>query len=155
MMVPLRRKEWSIRVSWITLPRPTSDTWHQVITSKADELVTPAPSVSFIDETGVSNILIQDVCPLGRAFLCDLLTPSEFSPCTDKLVGHISEIYDTNTWNIVLNALQNKPDRKFICTIGSPGKWGLMSPFTIFDFATIICISFCCIDSPFLSLFLV
>jgi hypothetical protein len=73
-----------------------------VIASRADELVTPT-STSFVNETGVANIYIQDYCP--------------FDP-----VGHIGEAYDLNVWNLVRNALNNTPDREFLCAIGSPGR---------------------------------
>lgn len=73
-----------------------------IITSKYDELVTP-PETSFVDEDGVRNLWVQDTCA--------------FDP-----VGHIGEAYDTNVWNLVKNALDEKPDRAFICLIGSPGK---------------------------------
>lgn len=73
-----------------------------VIASKHDELVTP-PTTSFIDEDGVKNTYIQDTCPLDP-------------------VGHIGEAYDLNVWNLVKNALDSTPDRKFLCLLGSPGK---------------------------------
>ncbi|CEJ82449.1 hypothetical protein VHEMI02512 [[Torrubiella] hemipterigena] len=73
-----------------------------VITSKYDELVTPT-TTSFIDEAGVNNIYVQDYCP--------------YDP-----VGHIGEAYDTNVWNLILNALEDKTGRKFLCLAGSPGK---------------------------------
>lgn len=73
-----------------------------IIASKYDELVTPT-STSFIDESGVNNIYVQDYCP--------------FDP-----VGHIGEAYDLNVWNLAVNALENKPGRKFVCLLGSPGK---------------------------------
>lgn len=75
---------------------------YTIITSKFDELVTPTDT-SFIDEPGVSNIYIQDYCPLDPA-------------------GHIGEAYDTNVWNLVLNALEEQPGRKFLCFLGFPGK---------------------------------
>lgn len=74
-----------------------------VITSKYDELVTPTKEASFINEPGVNNIYVQDYCP--------------FDP-----VGHIGEAYDTNVWNLILNALEDKTGRKFLCLAGSPGK---------------------------------
>lgn len=43
---------------------------YTIITSKADELVTPAPAASFVSEAGVRNVLIQDVCPNGECPLC-------------------------------------------------------------------------------------
>jgi pimeloyl-ACP methyl ester carboxylesterase len=73
-----------------------------IITSRADELVTPT-STCFVNEPNVSNIYVQDFCP--------------FDP-----VGHIGEAYDLNVWNMVLNALESAYGRKFPCVIGSPGR---------------------------------
>lgn len=72
-----------------------------VIISRADELVTPT-TTAFVHEDGVNNIYIQDYCPLDPA-------------------GHIAEAYDTNTWNLVLNSLEDQVGRKFFCTAGFPG----------------------------------
>ncbi|KAL1980957.1 hypothetical protein VTN96DRAFT_3297 [Rasamsonia emersonii] len=71
-----------------------------VLMSQDDELVTP-PSTSVVDEPGVTNLYVQDVCPSGP-------------------VGHIGEAYDLNVWNLVLNALEDTPDRTFSCTVGAP-----------------------------------
>ncbi|KAJ5861297.1 uncharacterized protein N7529_008607 [Penicillium soppii] len=73
-----------------------------IIASKYDELVTP-PTTSFVHEDGVSNIWIQDTCPLDP-------------------VGHIGEAYDLNVWHLVKNVLDETPNRKFVCLLGSPGK---------------------------------
>ncbi|OAQ81571.1 hypothetical protein PCL_02809 [Purpureocillium lilacinum] len=73
-----------------------------VITSRADELVTPTRT-SFVDEPGVHNIYVQDYCPLDP-------------------VGHIGEAVDVNVWNLVLNALEDKTGRKFVCLAGPPGR---------------------------------
>ncbi|KAJ5369157.1 uncharacterized protein N7496_008917 [Penicillium cataractarum] len=73
-----------------------------IIASKYDELVTP-PTTSFVDEDGVTNWWVQDTCPLDP-------------------VGHIGEAYDLNVWNLVKNVLDDTPDRKFVCLLGSPGK---------------------------------
>ncbi|KAE8371506.1 Alpha/Beta hydrolase protein [Aspergillus bertholletiae] len=73
-----------------------------VIVSKGDEMVTPH-STSWVQEDGVNNIYVQDFCPLDP-------------------VGHIGEAYDLNVWNLVKNALDGTPQRKFFCVIGSPGK---------------------------------
>lgn len=73
-----------------------------VIASRWDELVTPTDT-SFVHEEGVNNVWIQDVCKLDP-------------------VGHIGEAYDMNVWNLVKNALDGKPDRPFVCLIGSPGR---------------------------------
>lgn len=42
-------------------------------------------------------------------------------PATDP-VGHIGEAYDLNTFNLVLNELQDQQDRTFACSFGSPGR---------------------------------
>lgn len=73
-----------------------------IIASRYDELVTP-PSTSFVQESGVRNLWVQNTC---------LLDP----------VGHIGEAYDTNVWHLVKNALDMTPARGFVCSIGSPGK---------------------------------
>lgn len=73
-----------------------------VITSKYDELVTPTKT-AFISEGGVNNMYVQDYCPLDP-------------------VGHLGEGYDTNVWNLVLNALESATGRKFVCFLGPPGK---------------------------------
>lgn len=73
-----------------------------IIASKHDELVTPT-TTSFVEEDGVSNIWIQDTCPLDP-------------------VGHIGEAYDLNVWHLVQNVLDSTPDKKFVCLLGSPGK---------------------------------
>ncbi|KAJ5735994.1 uncharacterized protein N7483_001119 [Penicillium malachiteum] len=73
-----------------------------IIASKYDELVTP-PTTAFIHEDGVQNVWVQTYCPLDP-------------------VGHIGEAYDLNVWNLVKNALDDTPNRKFTCLIGSPGK---------------------------------
>jgi len=73
-----------------------------VIASNTDEGVTPAPKASFINEAGVMNWSVQDFCP------------------TDH-VGHVGEPYDMNVINLVVNALDQTPDRKFTCIYsGSP-----------------------------------
>ncbi|KAJ6127564.1 hypothetical protein N7523_003176 [Penicillium sp. IBT 18751x] len=66
-----------------------------IIASKFDEMVTP-PKTSFVQEAGVTNLYIQDICPLDS-------------------VGHIGEAYDLNVWQMVKNALDSTPDRKFVC----------------------------------------
>ncbi|KAB8271727.1 Alpha/Beta hydrolase protein [Aspergillus minisclerotigenes] len=71
-----------------------------VIVSKYDEMVTPHKT-SWVE--GANNIYVQDFCPLDP-------------------VGHIGEAYDLNVWNLVKNALDGTPDRKFVCVFGSPGK---------------------------------
>ena len=74
---------------------------YTVITSRADELVTPTDT-AFVHEPGVVNQYVQDFCPADP-------------------VGHIGEAYDANVWNLVANALEDQPYRTFACTVGSPG----------------------------------
>ncbi|KAL5315026.1 hypothetical protein ACEPPN_017677 [Leptodophora sp. 'Broadleaf-Isolate-01'] len=73
-----------------------------VIMSKFDELVTPT-ATAFVEEQGVNNLYVQDFCPLDP-------------------VGHLGEAYDTNVWNLVVNALDSTPNRTFSCSLGSPGR---------------------------------
>ncbi|KAE8356828.1 Alpha/Beta hydrolase protein [Aspergillus coremiiformis] len=73
-----------------------------VIVSRGDEMVTPHET-SWVREDGVNNIYVQDFCPLDP-------------------VGHIGEAYDLNVWNLVKNALDGTPEKKFFCVLGSPGK---------------------------------
>lgn len=73
-----------------------------IIISQYDELVTPTQT-AFVDEEGVRDMYVQDVCP-------------------DDPVGHIGEAYDTNVWNLVVNALEDTYDRWFPCSLGSPGR---------------------------------
>lgn len=75
-----------------------------VIASRFDYVVTP-PESAFINEKGVTNIFVQDYCPLD-------------------LVGHGSLAIDSNMWNLVLNALEDKVGRKFPCVIAPPVKRG-------------------------------
>lgn len=74
---------------------------YTVITSRADELVTPT-GTAFVREPGVVNQYVQDFCPLDP-------------------VGHIGEAYDINVWNMVANGLESAPNRRFMCGVGSPG----------------------------------
>ncbi|KAF7589012.1 hypothetical protein BBP40_004839 [Aspergillus hancockii] len=73
-----------------------------VIVSKHDEMVTPHET-AWVKEEGVNNIYVQDFCPLDP-------------------VGHIGEAFDVNVWNMVKNALDDTPNRKFLCVMGLPGK---------------------------------
>lgn len=66
-----------------------------IIASKFDEMVTPTQT-SFVQEAGVRNLYIQDICPLDAT-------------------GHIGEAYDVNVWQIVKNVLDSTPDHKFAC----------------------------------------
>ena len=75
---------------------------YAVITSRFDELVTPAP-IAFVKEPGVTNEYVQDSCPLD-------------------LVGHIGEAYDLNVWHLVDNALDPGHASPIkVCSFGSPG----------------------------------
>jgi triacylglycerol esterase/lipase EstA (alpha/beta hydrolase family) len=74
---------------------------YTVITSRYDEMVTPTDT-AFINEAGVTNEYVQDVCP-------------------GDPVGHIGEAYDTNVWNMVENALDPAHATSFTCSVGSPG----------------------------------
>lgn len=74
---------------------------YTVIASRTDELVTPTDT-ALIREPGVVNQYVQDFCPADP-------------------VGHIGEAYDPNVWNLVANGLEDQPNRRFPCLIGSPG----------------------------------
>lgn len=71
-----------------------------IIASKTDEVLIP-PETAFVREPGVTNIWLQDVCP-------------------QDMTQHIPEGYDENIWNLVLNALQKTPRRRFQCVPGPP-----------------------------------
>lgn len=47
-------------------PITQSGIQYTILASKYDELVTPAPEASFVNEPGVRNLLIQDFCPNGE-----------------------------------------------------------------------------------------
>lgn len=51
-----------------------------VIASKNDELVTPAPTTSFVEESGVNNVLIQDICEKGEFYYGGRLSHSSDAP---------------------------------------------------------------------------
>lgn len=72
-----------------------------VIASRSDELVTPT-YVAFVNETGVNNMYVQDTC-------------------ASDPVGHVSEAYDTNVWNLIINALDPANAAPFACATGCPG----------------------------------
>ncbi len=77
---------------------------YTVIQSRFDELVTPVQT-AFVREPGVSNLFVQDFCPLDP-------------------VGHLNEAYDLNVWTLVHNALDPAHARKLgglTCSFGLPG----------------------------------
>ncbi len=74
---------------------------YTIIISRYDEMVTPT-TTAFVDEPGVTNEYVQDVCPLDP-------------------VGHIGEAYDLNVWHMVENALDPPDAKQFACSVGSPG----------------------------------
>lgn len=74
---------------------------YTIMTSRYDELVTPT-STSFVREPGVTNLYVQDLCPLDP-------------------VGHLMEAYDYNVWRMVANALDPANAKRFVCGIGLPG----------------------------------
>jgi triacylglycerol esterase/lipase EstA (alpha/beta hydrolase family) len=73
---------------------------YTVITSKADELVTPT-TTSFVPEPGVTNEYVQRFCPLDP-------------------VGHIGEAYDLDVAELISNALNPANARPVVCSIGLP-----------------------------------
>jgi pimeloyl-ACP methyl ester carboxylesterase len=74
---------------------------YTVITSRYDELVTPT-STAFVNEPGVKNTYVQDLCPLDP-------------------VGHLNEAYDLNVWKMVTNALDPATAKPFLCSAGFVG----------------------------------
>lgn len=70
-----------------------------IIASHFDQGVTPPAAASFINETNVHSIYVQDYCP-------------------DDHVGHFGESFDYNVYNLVLNSFQNRVGRKFPCSKG-------------------------------------
>ncbi|KAI9163401.1 hypothetical protein HJFPF1_05011 [Paramyrothecium foliicola] len=72
-----------------------------VIVSTYDTLV--APDVSMVKEDGVRNLVVQDYCP------------------EDK-VGHGGLATDKTVWAMIVNELEDTPDREFTCSKGLPIK---------------------------------
>ena len=73
---------------------------YTVIQSRYDEMVTPTET-AFVREPGVTNLYIQDVCPMDP-------------------VGHLGETYEPNVWNLVKNALDPEHAAPFTCLAGAP-----------------------------------
>lgn len=67
-----------------------------VIATKYDTIVTPPGKSSFINEAGVNNVLMQDVCWFDFA-------------------GHTNLAIDTNVFNVALNALRDRNRKWFLC----------------------------------------
>ncbi len=74
---------------------------YTVVSSRYDELVTPTET-AFVREPGVTNLYVQDRCPLDP-------------------VGHLNEAYDTNVWHVVDNALDPAHAKTYACSFGLPG----------------------------------
>lgn len=73
-----------------------------VIVSTYDTLV--APDVSMVQEEGVRNLVVQDYCP-------------------DDKVGHGGLATDKTVWEMIINELEETPDRPFTCSNGLPIKF--------------------------------
>jgi triacylglycerol esterase/lipase EstA (alpha/beta hydrolase family) len=73
---------------------------YTVITSTADELVTPT-STAFVEEPGVTNEYVQTSCPLDP-------------------VGHIGEAYDPDVAGLISNALDPAQAMAITCSYGLP-----------------------------------
>ena len=67
-----------------------------VIATRYDRVVTPPGTASFIQESGVYNVFVQDVCS------ADLTT-------------HNGMALDPNVWNLIHNALTGDNGREFTC----------------------------------------
>ncbi|KAI1295737.1 Alpha/Beta hydrolase protein [Xylaria venustula] len=70
-----------------------------IISSSSDALV--PTNVSRVDEEGVSNVLVQDICPEDR-------------------VGHAGLAYDKSVWRLIVNALEESDEEVFPCEMGLP-----------------------------------
>ena len=73
---------------------------YTIIATQYDALVTPTET-SFVREPGVTNIRVQDVCPLD-------------------LVGHIGMAYDDAILQMVINALDPAHAAPIDCGVGGP-----------------------------------
>ena len=73
------------------------DSTYTVIATRFDNRVFPWTN-TFINEPGVKNIVIQDVCPLDHS-------------------AHTNIPYDPMTFQIVINALDPERAAPVICTI--------------------------------------
>lgn len=69
---------------------------YTIITSRNDDVVTPPAESSFVREQGVTNIFVQDYCPLDKP-------------------NHIEEMSDKNVQNLILNALTDNINATFPC----------------------------------------
>ena len=72
-----------------------------VITSLHDQLIEPPQEVSFLQEPGVTNRLVQEVCPEDTA-------------------GHAGEALDPNIWHMVANELDPARAEPFECVPALP-----------------------------------
>lgn len=73
---------------------------YTILASRADVIVTPTET-SFVRETGVSNVVIQDICP------------------TDP-VGHIGLAFDSGVLQMITNALDPANASPVTCSFGIP-----------------------------------
>ena len=73
---------------------------YTIIASHHDELVTPTDT-ALVNEPGVTNEYVQDVCPLDP-------------------VGHLGEAYDSTVWQMVENALDPAHAKPIACSFGLP-----------------------------------
>ena len=72
-----------------------------IITSLHDQLIAPPQEVSFLQEPGVTNRLVQEVCPEDTA-------------------GHAGEALDPNIWRMVANELDPAHAETFECVPALP-----------------------------------
>jgi pimeloyl-ACP methyl ester carboxylesterase len=73
---------------------------YTIIASRTDTVVTPYET-AFVDEPGVENVLVQDVCP--------------FDP-----VGHVGLAFDSGVAQMVTNALDPATAKPVSCGVGFP-----------------------------------
>lgn len=81
-------------------PVATSGVDYTIIASRFDVLVTPTET-SFVNEPGVTNLYVQDECPLNP-------------------VGHVGMAFDGSVADMITNALDPAGADEVRCTIGLP-----------------------------------
>jgi pimeloyl-ACP methyl ester carboxylesterase len=73
---------------------------YTILISRYDELVTP-PTTAFVNESGVTNRYVQDLCP-------------------NDSVGHVGLAFDTDVAQMITNALDPATATQVSCSFGAP-----------------------------------
>ena len=73
---------------------------YTILISRYDEMVTP-PTTAFVNEAGVTNRYVQDICPLDP-------------------VGHVGVAFDTDVAQMITNALDPSTATHVTCSFGAP-----------------------------------